>query len=195
MSLKSCCSDLQVSLDDRHIDDTSKVNSRLLVSREDTSAFLQPSDKPFDNVSLTVLFFIEVDQASTSIFVFFRGNDRDDSHFDQHLVDPPSAITFVTGDSDRPRNHLAIAASYLFICAVEKVNERTIFVALSRRYFKVKRESVSIAGEMDFRGKTAARSPKSMILGFFRVTFFPPPAAHRAARTIVPSTHQSSLSI
>jgi hypothetical protein len=34
-----------------------------------------------------------------------------------------------------------------------------------------------------------------MILGFFRVTFFPPPAAHRAARTIVPSMHQSSLSI
>ena len=95
-----------------------------------------------------------------------------DSHFDQHLVDPPSAITFVTGDSDRPRNRLAIAAGYLFICAVEKVNERSIFVGLSRRYFKVKRESVSITGEMDFRGKTAAGSPKSMILGFFRVTFF-----------------------
>jgi hypothetical protein len=69
----------------------------------------------------------------------------------------------------------------LFICAVEKVNERSIFVALSRRYFKVKRESVSITGEVDFRGKTPAGSPKSVILGFFRVTFFPPPAAHRAS--------------
>jgi hypothetical protein len=74
-----------------------------------------------------VLFFIEVDQASTSIFVFFRRNDGGDSHFDQHLVDPPSAITFVTGDSDRPRNRLAIAAGYLFICAAEKVSMSEVF--------------------------------------------------------------------
>jgi hypothetical protein len=39
-------------------------------------------------------------------------------------------------------------------CAVEKVNGRSIFVALSRRYFKVKWESVSITGEMVSRGKT-----------------------------------------
>ena len=34
-----------------------------------------------------------------------------------------------------------------------------------------------------------------MIFWFLRIVFFPPPAAQRAARTFVPSMHQSSLSI
>src|SRR3954453_5148088 len=55
--------------------------------------------------------------------------------------------------------------------------------------------AVAVAEQVDLGGKSAPGPPQGVVLGLLGVPFFPPPAAHRAARTTVPSMHHNSASI
>ena len=52
-----------------------------------------------------------------------------------------------------------------------------------------------VAQQVDFAGQTATAAAESVVGRLVRIVFFPPPAAHLAARTTVPSMHHSVSSI
>ena len=68
-------------------------------------------------------------------------------------------------------------------------------VRLSGCQVKVKRMTIAIAQHVDFAGQTTAAAADRVVFRFVWVPFFPPPAAHLAARTVVPSTHHRTASI
>lgn len=68
-------------------------------------------------------------------------------------------------------------------------------MCLSRSQMEAKRMTLAIAKKMNFAAQTASAAAKCMILWLVGIPFFPPPEAHRAARTIVPSMHHNSLLI
>ena len=55
--------------------------------------------------------------------------------------------------------------------------------------------TITITKKMNFAAQTASTAAKCMILWLVGIPFFPPPEAHRAARTIVPSIHHNCLVI
>src|SRR5690606_9178165 len=62
------------------------------------------------------------------------------------------------------------------------------------RQFERQRASVAVAEEVDFRRETASRATQGMVVRLGWIFFFPPPPAHRAARTMVPSMHHRFMS-
>ena len=66
---------------------------------------------------------------------------------------------------------------------------------LACHQMKVKRMTLTIAKNMNFAAQTASAPAKRMIVRLVGIPFFPPPAAHRAARTTVPSIHHNCSSM
>ena len=66
---------------------------------------------------------------------------------------------------------------------------------LACRQMKVQRMTLAITKNMDFTAQTASAAAKRMIVRLVGIPFFPPPAAHRAARIIVPSIHHNCSSM
>ena len=52
---------------------------------------------------------------------------------------------------------------------------------------EVERVAVTVAEQVDLGGKSASGPPQGVVLGLLGIPFSPPPAAHLAARTTVPS--------
>lgn len=66
------------------------------------------------------------------------------------------------------------------------------FNYLSCNQVEAKQMTIAITKKMNFATQTASTAAKCMILWLVGIPLFPPPAAHRTARTIVPSIHHNS---
>jgi hypothetical protein len=182
--------EFQVSADERHLNHPGIVFRGLLEARENAATFFQPTDEPFDDVTLAVGFSVPLDTANFAVFIALAGDHWLDASIQEVLVDPRGAITLVACQSQRSDDRLAVAAGE--VDAFQERFQSGRFVGLSWRQMEVERVSVRVAEEVDFRRKAAPAAAESVIFGFLGVPFFPPPAAQRAALTMVPSMHQSS---
>ena len=145
-------------MDEGHFEHAGEVLGGFLEPREDASAFFQPADQSLDDVSLAICFAVERDRSGVPVFVFLGGNHWRDFQFQQTIVDPIGSVRFVSRQGNRPRNRLALAVENLGVRTVEQGNQGGRFMVLARRQVKVKWMSISVAQQMDFGGKTPART-------------------------------------
>src|SRR5262249_51457480 len=96
---------------------------------------------------------------------------------------------------DRPRRRLAFPIGELFAGTLQQGDEGRRFMGLAGRQVEVQRVAAAVAEEVELGGEPAPRAAQGGVGGFLGIPFFPPPAAHLAARTTVPSMHHSSSSI
>ena len=99
-----------------------EVLGGFLKSREDASAFFQPADQSFDDVSSAVFFPAEHDGPSVLVFVVLGGNHWGDFEFQQTIVYPIGSVRFVSSQGNRPRKRLALAVENLGVRTVEQGN-------------------------------------------------------------------------
>lgn len=181
----------QVSLDERQLHDSGEVPRLLLESRQEPAAFLQPSDQPFDDVAAAVGVGIEFDLPGVSIFVLLGGNHRLDPQTDQVVVDPSGPVPLVAAEGVGPEDWFASAVLQRLVRALQQFGQRGGFVGLSGGQVEVEGVAVPVAEDVDLRGKSAPGTSQGVVLGFVGPPFFRAPAAHLAARTVVPSTHHN----
>lgn len=182
----------QVSADERHPNHPGIVFRGLFEAREYAAILFQPTDEAFDDVTLAVGVAVPLDAAGFAILVALAGDHWLDAGIEEVLVDPLGAITFVASQRQRCNDRLAVAAGE--IDAFQERFQSGRFVSLSWRQMEVEGVSVRVAEEVDLRRKAAPAAAESVILGFLGIPFFPPPAAQRAALTMVPSMHHRSES-
>jgi hypothetical protein len=145
-------------VDEGHFEHAGEVLGGFLKPREDASAFFQPADQSLNNVPLAICVAVERDRSGISVFVLLRGNHGLDFQFQQTLVDPVGSVPFVSGQSNRPGNRFAFAVENLGVRSVEQGNQRGRFMVLAGCQMKVKWMSLSVAQQVDFGGKTPART-------------------------------------
>jgi hypothetical protein len=145
-------------VDESHFEHTGEVLGGFLKSREDASAFFQPADQSLDDVPLAICLPVKHDRPGVPIFVVLGRNHRCDFQFQQTVVDPIGSVRFVSRQCHRPRNRLTLAVENLGISTVEQRNQGGRFMVLARRQVKVKWMPLSVAQQMDFGGKTPART-------------------------------------
>ena len=145
-------------MDESDFEHSGEVLGGFLESREDATAFFQPADQSLDDVPSAVFLLVERDRSGIPVFVFFRGNHWGDFELHQAIVDPIGSVRFVSRQGHRPRNRLALAVENLGIRTVEQGNQGSRFMVLARCQVKVKWMSLSVTQQMDFGGKTPART-------------------------------------
>ena len=96
--------------------------------------------------------------AGIPIFVYFGRNHGRDSQLDQIFIDPIRAISLVAGDGHGPGDWLAIAINHVGIGAFQQCFQGGRLVRLPRRQMEVQRMAFAVAENMDFCGKTPART-------------------------------------
>ena len=145
-------------MDESHFEHTGEVLGGFLKSREDASAFFQPADQSLDDVPLAICFPVKHDRPGVPIFVFLGGNHWRDFQFQQTIVDPIGSVRFVSRQSNRPCDRLALAVENFGVRTVKQGNQGSRFMVLAWRQAKVKWMSLSVTQQMDFSGKTPART-------------------------------------
>src|SRR5207253_7315146 len=102
---------------------------------------------------VTIAFY----RSGSSIFVVFARNHRLDAKLDEVVVNPVGSVTFVASEFRRidDRNVILIDNVYLF----EQRRQGLVVMRLTRRKVHMQWMSVTIAEQMDFRGKTATGTP------------------------------------
>jgi hypothetical protein len=80
-----------VPLDECELQYAAEVLGSLFVSREDPAAFLQPADQSLDDIAPLVRVAIELHRPGLTILVLLRWDHRQDSQFQEKLVDPTNA--------------------------------------------------------------------------------------------------------
>ena len=131
-------------MDESHFEHTGEVLGGFLKSREDASAFFQPTDQSLDDVPLAICFPVEHDGPGIPVFIFFAGNHRRDFQFQQAVVDPIGSVRFVSRQGNRPRNRLPLAIENLGVRSVEQRNQSSRFMVLARCQVKVKWMTLSV---------------------------------------------------
>jgi hypothetical protein len=139
-------------------DHAAEVLGRLLESREDAAAFLEPADESLDDVTTPVRLSIEVDEASIAVLVFFRRDDGRNPQFEQELVDPVSPVSLVAAERERPRDARAVVVEQPLVGGRQQFVEDLRFVRLARRESKGQRQSVAVAKDVDLCRESPARA-------------------------------------
>jgi hypothetical protein len=145
-------------VDEGHFEHAGVILDGFLEPREDASTFFQPANQSLDDVSLAICVAIEVNRPGIPILVFLGGNNRRDLQLEQTLVDPVGTVSFVSRQGNWPCDRLSFVVEKFGVCALEQGNQAGGFMVLARRQMKVKWVSVSVTQQMDFGGKTAART-------------------------------------
>ena len=178
-------------MNERHPDHAREVFGGLLEPREDSSAFLEPANQTFDDMAIAIGFTIKLDATRSAVFVGFGRYHRLDAKCQQVGIDPIRAVSFVAGQRHRPSDRFTLTIHHVGIgTGQQRIHHRRL-VRLTGGQMKVEWMTPAVTENVDFAGYTATGATKGMVLRFLRVPFFPPPDAHRAARTIVPSIHHN----
>jgi len=96
-------------MDESHFEHPGVVLGGFLESREDTSAFFQPSDQAFDDVSFAIGFLIKGHTAIVPVVAVFGRDNRLNVEFQEKIVNPIGSVSFVAGQGNRPCDRLALA--------------------------------------------------------------------------------------
>ena len=182
-------------MDESHLDHSGVVERGLFKAGEDSSALLQPADQPFNDVAIPIGVSIKCDLPCRAIFIGLRGNHRLNVQTQELSINPVSPIAFVTDEYVGPGDRSIVQINNAGLCRRQQCREGLSFMHLSGRQFKRQRMTVIVARQMDLRGKAASGTTKGMVFRFLWVPLFPPPPAQRAARTMVPSTCQTLVSM
>ena len=154
----------------------------------ETAALFEPADELLHHAAPSVQPAIEAMPPVTGVLVPAAGNHGLDRVPAQPVANPLEAVTLVAGE--RSRSGAATDADpthdFLELCA---------FVDLPRRDMRREGKAVAVSDQVELAPESAARATQCVVDGLFSAPFFPPPAAEREARTIVPSTHHKSQSI
>src|ERR1700738_2461341 len=94
----------KIALDKRYLDHAAEILGRLLESREDPPAFLQPADQALHDASPAVDILVALHRESRAVLLLLRRDHRLDPQPDQVLVDPVGPIPLVAGQGDGPRD-------------------------------------------------------------------------------------------
>ena len=178
------------------------VDCQFLESRADASTFLKPADALFHDGPAAIGLAVEGDARIVSRpFMVLMRNDRLDPAVAQPVADPLHAVALIRGEFFRsvsPSTLLSSPAdSTGYRLADDRLGLRAL-VDLPRRDFNGEGSALAVSNHMELRSKPASAAAQRVVrrLGGMPVeTFLSAPPAARAARTLAPSTHQSSQSI
>lgn len=132
------------------------VLGRLLVAGEDAAAFLQPTNEALDDVSFAVRVAVELDGPRVGILVALGGDHGRNALAEEIRIDPIRTESFVARQANRPQYFLHFVAGD--DRALQQRFQRLRLMDLPRGEVGVQRVPVAIAEEMDFRGKSPART-------------------------------------
>lgn len=145
-------------MDECQFDKAAEVPGGLLETRENASALFEPADKSLDDVATAIRPAIKFYGSRISIFVVFGRNDWLDSQRHEGFVNPVGAISLVATQGHRPRNGNTVTIMQTLVSSVEQCLQSSRVVRLARRQMEMERMTFAIAEEMDFCGKTPART-------------------------------------
>ena len=174
-----------------------KVNGQFLKTSADSSSFFKPSDALLDHASATVCGSIELDASivPSPLILFVRNHRADAARFEPRS-DTLGSVCFVSRQTvraaTRPASKLRNAGG------VEQRLDTRGFMLLAWRQLRDQRSAFAVSNQMKLGSETASAAPQRMVGRFALVsagTFLLAPAAARAARICVPSTHHKSQSI
>ena len=174
-----------------------EVDGQFLEASSNSAGLLHPSDALFDDGALPISGSIELDSSVVARpFVALVWNDRLDSTGSKPIPYASNTIPFVGDQFVRTgsRTPQALRNSD----AIHHGFDARRFVNLAGRNLNGQRSSVAVSNQVELRSKPASAAAQSVIRRFVRMpveTFFPAPAAARAARTWAPSMHQRSQSM
>jgi len=173
-----------------------KMNRQFLEPRADTTALLQPADTLLDHRTLPIRLFVETHgRIPPRRLVVLVRDHRADALLLEPVADSLHTVGFVGGELAR------LFAAACFPRGDERRHHRLKacrFMHLAGSELERQRSSLAVSNQMEFGSKPASAAAQSVVLRLVRVpfeTFLSAPAAARAARTLAPSTHQSSQSI
>jgi hypothetical protein len=170
------------------MDHRQEVDSELLESGRDTTAFLEPAVALLDCTAAAIGAPVKADASVVRVLVFASRDDRADRMSTQPTADTVGAVALVA------REGHGTAAS----TDVDPVHDRfelRALVDLARGDVDREGYSVTFSNQVDLAPESAARAAQSVVVGLTGAPLFPAPAAAFEARTDVPSTHQRSQSI
>ncbi len=128
----------------------------LFEASQNPPAFLEPADKAFDDVSFTIGLSVEINVARVAVFVGFGRDHRNDLLFEQVLVDPVGAISFVAGQPNGAQHLFAILPSNFD--SFQKCLESLRLMRLPCRNMHVQGMTVAITEQMYLCRKSAPRT-------------------------------------
>lgn len=143
---------------ERHFQEAAEVLGGLLEPGEYAAVLFEPADKSFDDVAVSICLAIEFDRAGIPIFILFGGNHGRDSQVDQIFINPVRAVSLVACNGHGPGDRLAITVNNVGIGAFQQRFQGGRLVRLPRRQMEVQRMAFTVAEDMDFCGKTPART-------------------------------------
>ena len=138
----------------RHLNHSAKVLSGFLESGENASAFFEPTDKLFNDRPSPVGITVESNGSGIRVFIALGRDDRLHVQLQQILVNPIGAIAFVSSHSHRPCDWIAIKINHRLICSLQQRGDCGRFVSLAGSQMEMKRVTVPIGKDVDFRRKT-----------------------------------------
>src|SRR5258708_821433 len=173
-----------------------KMNGQFLETRSDAAALFQPADALLDDGALAIGPLIELHRRIPAgrLVVLVR-NHRTDALLFEPVADALHAIAFV-----------AHQLAGLFTASVlprgdERGHQRLKarrFVHLASAELEARGSSLAVSNKREFGPNPASAAAQSVVgrfVGMALKTFLSAPAAARAARTLLPSTHHRSQSI
>jgi len=179
-----------------------KINSQLFIASTDAAKVFEPPDALLDDASTTIRLAVELDlRIIPGFFVVLMRDHRLDAFRLQPIADSLHAVAFVGSD------FTGFVPAFSFLAsASDQAGDRLAddrlgtrrFVRFSSGDFDGKRSSLAVSNKMELRSKPAPAAAQRVVGRFVGVSleaFFSAPAAARVARTLAPSTHQSSQSI
>jgi hypothetical protein len=176
-----------------------EVNRQLFESRTDTAVLLQPPDTLLHHAPATVGFPVKFHPPIPSgRFVVLVRDDGFDPTFFQPVTDVSGAVALIRGKFLRLATSFPAPTDQARHGLSDDRFEPPRFTDLSGGHFDAQRSAVAVSNQMELGSKPASAAAQRVVrrlIGVAVETFFSAPAAARAARTLAPSTHQSSQSI
>ena len=178
------------------------VDRQLFETGADAAKLLEPADALFDDCAASVCVAIKSDaRVVPRPFIVLVRNDRLNPAATQPGAHPLDAVSLVAGEFPGPVSSPALLAppsnAACYGLPDDRLGPRR-FVDLTRRNLDGERSSRAVSNHMEFRSKPASAAAQRVVRRFVGMaveTFLSAPAAARAARTLAPSTHQSSQSM
>lgn len=144
-------------MNESHFDHTNEVLGGLFKTCQHPAAFFQPTNQSFNDVTLAIRFAVELYGSGVTVFIVLARNHRLDAKINEVAVDPIGSVAFVASQLRwvDDGNVVLIDDVHSF----KQRGQRLVVMRLTRRQMHMQRMPVTIAEQMDFRGKTATGSP------------------------------------
>lgn len=133
-------------MNESHFDHPEIILRGFLKAGEYASAFLQPTDQPFDNVTFTIGFAIKFYCSVFSIFVVFRRDHRVNIKIHEVTIDPICPVALIACKLQREGNGIVLINN---IHCFEERRQGLIVMRLSRRQMHAQGMAMTIAENVD----------------------------------------------